>query len=83
MMRGMMVAIPDENWQRQFGKRTAHQMANVLLALAKRVDLEYFRKHRRGPKKPRPKRTKFRNKTHVSTAQILAQSRGREMQCLS
>jgi hypothetical protein len=83
MMRGMMVAISDEHWQRQFSKRTAHQMANVLLALAQRVDLECFRKHRRGPKKPRPKRTKFKNKTHVSTAQILAESRGREILCLS
>jgi IS4 transposase len=83
MMRGMMVAISDEHWQRHFGKRTARQMANVLLALAQCVDLECFRKHRRGPKKPRPKRTKFRKETHVSTAQILAESRGREIQCLS
>lgn len=83
MMRGMMVAISDEHWRRHFGKRTAHQMANVLLALAKRVDLECFRKHRRGPKKPRPKRTKFKKQTHVSTARILEESRGRQMQCLS
>jgi IS4 transposase len=83
MMRGMMVAISDEHWQRHFGKRTARQMANVLLALAQCVDLECFRKHRRGPKKPRPKRTKFKKETHVSTAQILAESRGREIQCLS
>ena len=83
MMRGMMVAIPDEHWRRQFGKRTAHQMANILLTLARRVDLECFRKHRRGPKKPRPKRTKFKKQTHVSTAQILAEARGREIQCLS
>ena len=81
MMRGMMVAIPDEHWQRQFGQRTEHQMTNVLLALAKQVDLESFRKDRRGPKKPRPKRTKFKGKTHVSTARILEASRGREI-CL-
>ena len=83
MMRGMMVAISDKHWQRQFGNRTEHQMANLLVALAKRVDLECFRKHRRGPKKPRPKRTKFKEKTHVSTARILEESRGREIQCLS
>jgi IS4 transposase len=79
MMRGMMVAIPDEHWQRQFGRRTATQMANLLLALAKQVDLESFRKHRRGPKKPRSKRTKFKRKRHVSTARILKESRGREI----
>lgn len=83
MMRGMMVAISDKHWQRQFGNRTEHQMANLLVALAKQVDLECFRKHRRGPKKPRPKRTKFKEKTHVSTARILEESRGREIQCLS
>jgi IS4 transposase len=79
MMRGMMVAIPDEHWQRQFGQRTATQMANLLLALAKQVDLESFRKNRRGPKKPRYKRTKFKRKRHVSTARILEESRGREI----
>jgi len=83
MMRGMMIAISDQHWRRHFGKRTAQQMANVLLTLARRVDLECFRKHRRGPKKPSPKRTKFKKETHVSTAQILAESRGREIQCLS
>lgn len=79
MMRGMMVAIPDKHWQRQFGRRTATQMANLLLALAKQVDLESFRKHRRGTKKPRRKRTKFKRKRHVSTARILQESRGREI----
>jgi IS4 transposase len=79
MMRGMMVAIPDQHWQRQFGRRTATQMANLLLALAKQVDLESLRKNRRGPKKPRSKRTKFKRKRHVSTARILQESRGREI----
>jgi IS4 transposase len=82
MMRGMMVAIPDEHWQRQFGQRTAHQMANLLLALAKHVDLECFRKHRRGPKIPRRPRTKFKRKPHVSTARILEASRGRAISML-
>jgi hypothetical protein len=58
-------------------------MANVLPAFAQRVDVECFRKHRRGPKRPRPKRTKFRRQTHVSTAQISAESRRRETLCLS
>jgi hypothetical protein len=79
----MMVAIPDKHWQRQFGQRTEHQLANVLLALAKQVDLESFRKTRRGPKKPRPKRTKYKKKTHVATARILEETRGREIQCLN
>jgi hypothetical protein len=81
MMRGMMVQIPDAQWQRQFGKRSPQQMANLLVTLAKHVHLECFRKHRRGPKKARPKRTKFKRQTHVATARILAESRGKKM-CL-
>lgn len=75
MMRGMRVAIPDAAWRRQFGGLKATQMANLLLFLARRVDLSCFRKHRRGPKKPRLKRTKYKRQTHVSTARILADSR--------
>ena len=79
MMRGMTIVISGEQWQRQFGMRSARQMANLLGGLAKRVDLACFRKHRRGPKKPAPKRRKFKGKGHVSTGRVLAESRGREL----
>ena len=72
MMRGMSVAVPEAAWRRQFGDLNANQMASLLVALARRVNLECFRKHRRGPKKPRQPRTRYRKKTHVSTARILA-----------
>jgi hypothetical protein len=75
MMRGMKIAIPTDDWQKQFGKLTPRQMANLLLKLAKQVNLAHFQKHRREPKKPSPKRTRYKNKTHVSTARILAESR--------
>jgi hypothetical protein len=81
MSRGMMVAIPDQRWQRQFGKLTAYQMSNILLKLAKKVDLRSYRKSRRGPKKPPKKRIKFKGKGHVSTARILEESGAREI-CL-
>ncbi len=81
MMRGMMVLIPEPQWRRQFGDRSPQQLANILLVLAKRVNLECFRKHPRGPKKPRAKRTKFKRQTHVATARILAESRGKTL-CL-
>jgi IS4 transposase len=83
MMRGMMVGISDEQWQRAFGRLSARQMTNALTALARHVDLECFRKSRRGPKRPRPKRTKFKSKTHVSTARILAESRGWKISSLN
>ena len=82
MMRGMMVVISTEQWQRQFGQLTERQMANLLLALAKQVKLECFRKSRRGPKKPKAKRTKYKRKGHVSTARILEESRGRKISLL-
>jgi hypothetical protein len=82
MMRGMMVAIPTHRWQRAFGGLTARQMANVLIDLARHVRLECFTKNRRGPKKPRTKRTRFKRKTHVSTARILNESRARQIQHL-
>lgn len=78
-MRGMTVAISSDQWERAFGNLSARQMANLLIKLAKKVKLECFTKARRGPKKPRPKRTRFKQKTHVSTARILNESRGREI----
>ena len=77
----MMVAISEERWQRQFADLTPRQMASVLIDLAGDVNLKYFRKQRRGPKKPQPKRTNYKEKTHVSTARILTESRGKEI-CL-
>lgn len=74
MMRGMCVAVPETVWRRQFGDLSASQMARLLIAVARRVNLECFRKHRRGPKKPRTPRTKYKKQTHVSTARLLALS---------
>ena len=78
MMRGMMVVIPDNQWRRAFNKLSARQMANLLIALANKVKLECFQKHPRGPKKPRTKRKRYKRKTHVATARILAEARGRK-----
>ena len=83
MTRGMMVAISPRHWERAFGSLSARQMANLLIGLAKRVRLESFRKSRRGPKKSPTKRTRFKRKSHVSTARILKESRGRPIQQLS
>jgi hypothetical protein len=70
--RGMMIAIPSEEWL-VFRTLSVEQWGEVLRDLARRVDLARFRKHPRGPKKPRPKRHKDRHKPHVSTAKLLAQ----------
>ena len=67
---GMMIAIADENW-RVFRDLTATELAEILKELAKQVVLSKYQKHPRGPKKPKPKRTKMSEGNHVSTARIL------------
>ena len=49
--------------------------AKEMLKWSVRVQLPKYKRHPRGPKKPVPKRTRFADATHVSTAQLLAKSR--------
>jgi Transposase DDE domain len=70
--RGMMIAIPELEWQ-VFAQMSAQDFACVLRQLADNINLERFRKHTRGPKKPREKRHYDPAHPHVSTARILRQ----------
>jgi IS4 transposase len=70
--RGMRIAIPPHRWRR-FRQMTVPQFAEILWFLAQGVQLAAYRKHRRGPKKPRPKRRYDKHHPHVSTARLLAQ----------
>ncbi len=72
--RGMMIAIAPQEW-RCFEQFNFIQLATVLKDLASFVQLKAFRRHPRGPKKPQPKRTRPKNKPHVSTAKLLAQTK--------
>jgi len=74
--RGMRIAIPPHHW-RVFRQMTVPQFAAVLLLLAQWVQLAAYRKHRRGPKKPRPKRRYDKHHPHVSTARLIAQRKVR------
>jgi len=67
---GMMIAIPDDEWRIFQGMSTRRFIA-ILQQLASKVDLAKFRKHKRGPKKPRQKRTQNSKQPHVSTAKLL------------
>ncbi len=73
---GMMVAIEPEDWT-VFHAMPLTQLAEVLIRLAANVKLSKFRKHPRGPKKPRPKRDKHPDQPHVSTAKLLARKKPR------
>ncbi len=68
--RGMMIAVPSEEWV-IFAKLSVLQMVTLLKELAANVRLRSFRKHPRGPKKPRIKRKSDPKTPHVSTAKLL------------
>lgn len=70
--RGMLVALPPQTWRRKFGSLTPRALAHALDAMASYVCPEQFRKAKRGPKKPRPKRSSGKRDHHVSTARLLA-----------
>jgi hypothetical protein len=74
--RGMMIAIPEDEWV-VFAGLTPTAMGQVLLGLAAKVRLSAFRKHRRGPKRPQPKRASGAKVSHVSTAKLLAERKRR------
>jgi IS4 transposase len=67
---GMDIAVPEQVWA-GFQTMPVNQLSQVLKQLASRVDMARFRKHKRGPKKPRPKRKSGVGSTHVSTARLL------------
>ena len=74
--RGMMIAIPEDEWV-VFAGLTPSAMGRVLRGLATKVRLAKFRKHRRGPKRPQPKRASGAKVSHVSTAKLLAERKRR------
>src|SRR3954447_25997167 len=74
--RGMMIAIPEDEWV-VFAGLTASALGEILKDLAARVRLSALRKHRRGPKRPQPKRASGAKVIHVSTAKLLAERKKR------
>lgn len=73
--RGMMIAIPEEEWT-VFHGLSPEAMGRVLRDLAGKVRLSLFRKQRRGPKRPQPKRESGAKVKHVSTAKLLEKRKG-------
>jgi hypothetical protein len=74
--RGMSIAISAEEWT-VFGEMSRSEFVEQLRDLAGAVNLEAFKKHPRGPKKPQPERIKDPKTPHVSTAKILKQRKGK------
>jgi len=72
---GMLIALPPEEW-RPLAQLPVAAFAEWLLDLARRVKLERYPKYKRGPKKARPRRTRFAKAKHIATARLLAEERG-------
>jgi hypothetical protein len=64
MSEGLDVATDPEDWI-PFATMSPQAFAVELVELAHRVRLAAFKRHKRGPKKPVPKRTKHTDKPHV------------------
>jgi len=74
---GMSIAIDSVVWEK-FQTMPPASLAKELLRCATHIRLPRFKRHPRGPKKPVPKRTKYVNTPHVSTAQLLAEEKRRK-----
>jgi IS4 transposase len=73
--RGMMIAIPEDEWA-VFHGLPAAAFGKLLLGLAAGVRLTAYRKQVRGPKRTPPKRVSGAKVKHVSTAKLLEERKG-------
>jgi IS4 transposase len=67
---GMMIALPPEEWT-IFRTMSVATFVVALKTMAAHMDLGYYRKSKRGPKKPPPVMDQYRNGGHVSTYKLL------------
>lgn len=73
--RGMMIAIPDEQW-RCFQTASTAQFVQYLREMAAAVRLRSFLKRKQSVKKKKDQPPRTKNKPHVSTARLLQQRKG-------
>ena len=67
---GLWIAVATETWS-VIGAWSVGDMAKWLLGLARGANLKRYRKATRGPKKPRPPRTRFPEAKHIATSRLL------------
>jgi hypothetical protein len=76
---GMMVAVPPAAWPR-VAMHGAEEVASALNEVAAKVPVHRMFRSRRGPKKPRPKRSRGNRIHHVSNKKLLDQVGGNRKQ---
>jgi hypothetical protein len=73
--RGMLIALPDEEW-RPFRTMTTAEFVAELARIASHATLSRYRKHPRRPKQPAPTKVYDTQTPHVSTARLLREKAG-------
>jgi hypothetical protein len=68
---GLEIAVGAESWE-IFRQMSTAEFTTTLVAIAQRLDLKKYTKHKRGPKKSLPNKLSGKGRTHISTARILA-----------
>ncbi len=71
---GMMLAVPAARWPK-LSRVRATTVSKLLNELAERVPVHRLFRSRRGPKRPRPKRSSGRRNPHVSNKKLLDRRR--------
>jgi hypothetical protein len=72
---GMMKAVAPRRWP-DLSDHSAAEVAALLNELAVRVPVERMIRKRRGPKKPKPRRSKGERYHHLATKKLLDQAKG-------
>jgi IS4 transposase len=72
---GMMKAVAPHRWP-DLSDRPAEEVAALLNELAVRVPVERMLRKRRGPKKPKPRRSKGERHHHLATKKLLDKAKG-------
>ncbi len=68
--RGLAMAVSEQTWS-EIGGWSVERMSQWLVSLAERTKLSRYPKAKRGPKKPKTRRTRFADKTHIATSRLL------------
>jgi IS4 transposase len=69
-LTGMLIVLPPQQWQ-IFGVMPAVELAKHLRKIASNVDPAYYRKAKRGPKKPPTPKSFCKRGSHVSTHKLI------------
>ncbi len=68
---------PSARSEAPFQTVSAEILAKDLIEFARNIRLPAFKRHKRGPTKPVPKRTKHTDSPCISTARLLVRARGK------